>query len=201
MSQGIMIAVINYDTESAEKIGNILANMNIPFKITRTEEQIVNADKIILPDAANLKLAFRKLQFMNLLSLLKMVNKPILGIGTGVLFMCEFIDEECRTGLGFFPVNIQKWDKSQISEETKLMDCKLVSSAKSKLAHFNSCDIKHHLGKKYFVPVSNLTTAVAELHEKKITEMIEKNNYFGVCFDADTPNEVIDEVLLNFNKL
>ena len=71
-----MITIVNYDREASNSIAKILTDLEVVYKVSSKELDIISAKKLILPDGKDINIIFRKLQLLNLYSLLKMVNQP-----------------------------------------------------------------------------------------------------------------------------
>lgn len=102
-----MVVVLGYNKSENVFLNEELRKNKIDFKYSLLESKILNAEKIILPNPENFNTTYRKLNMMNLFSLLRMVKKPILGINNGFKFMCNQITDTCKNGLGFFDVDVE----------------------------------------------------------------------------------------------
>ncbi len=100
-----MIAIVDYG-ERPEYLLYRLEKLGIELKFTSVESEILAADRIILPDCRDLKKAVKRLHLLNLFSMLRMVKKPVLGIGNGFALMCEGTPVMNCEGLGFFPISV-----------------------------------------------------------------------------------------------
>ncbi|MCF8435292.1 MAG: hypothetical protein K9G57_00475 [Ignavibacteriales bacterium] len=95
-----MIAILNYSSTTAQNIRTILAKNGLDSIITLSEMEICKAEKIILPDTESIEHALKKLRITNLLNLLKILKKPVLGILSGSMIMCDEIDQLVMQGIG-----------------------------------------------------------------------------------------------------
>lgn len=100
-----MIVIVDYG-ERPEYLLYQLEKLGLPLKFTSVESEILAADRIILPDSKDLKRAVKRLHLLNLFSMLRMVKKPVLGIGNGFALMCEGTPVVNCEGLGFFPLSV-----------------------------------------------------------------------------------------------
>lgn len=100
-----MIVIVGYNRIKANEISDLLNSMNIENKISSNELDILKSDQIILPDSDGLGKIIRKCQLLNLYSVLKMLDKPILGIKLGGLIMHYYLPQSDLKGLGIFNIN------------------------------------------------------------------------------------------------
>ncbi|MEG2893660.1 MAG: imidazole glycerol phosphate synthase subunit HisH [Clostridium sp.] len=96
-----MIAIIDYGVGNIKSIYNSLQRLNIESVVTKDEDVINNADKIILPGVGAFKDAMASLENSGLIGCIKeniSKGKPTLGIclGMQVLFDRGFEDGECE---------------------------------------------------------------------------------------------------------
>ena len=83
-----MTAIIDYGERPAYLLYQ-LEKLGVDQKFTSVESEILAADRIILPDCSDIKKALKRLHLLNLFSMLKMIQKPVLGIANGFSLMCE----------------------------------------------------------------------------------------------------------------
>ncbi|MEG0694088.1 MAG: imidazole glycerol phosphate synthase subunit HisH, partial [Oscillospiraceae bacterium] len=107
-----MIAIIDYGVGNLKSIYNSLQRLGIDSVVTKDEEVINNADKIILPGVGAFKDAMASLEKSGLIKCIKenvKGGKPTLGIclGMQVLFDRGFEDGECK-GLSILEGDVVK---------------------------------------------------------------------------------------------
>ena len=101
-----MIAVVNYDRGKSIALGNIFKKLGFHYKLTKDEREICRCDKIILPDSTNIDSTIKKLQLLNLASVLRVLKKPILGINMGFAVLCKNIIGHNIEGLGLLNIDV-----------------------------------------------------------------------------------------------
>lgn len=99
-----MIAIIDYGVGNLYSLSSSLKHLNIETVITRNPEEIINADKIILPGVGAFSDAMKKLKDTGLVDLIidqVAKGKPLLGICLGMQLLFEESHEYGRhKGLG-----------------------------------------------------------------------------------------------------
>ncbi len=99
-----MIAIIDYGVGNLYSLSSSLKHLNIEAMITREPEEIIRADKIILPGVGAFEDAMSKLKETGLVNLIieqTAMGKPLLGICLGMQLLFEESHEYGRhKGLG-----------------------------------------------------------------------------------------------------
>lgn len=91
-----MIAVIDYDAGNLKSVEKALQHLGEEVVITRNHDEIVKADKVILPGVGAYGDAMEKLHYYQLVDTIKKVvakNTPLLGICLGLQLLFERSDE------------------------------------------------------------------------------------------------------------
>jgi glutamine amidotransferase len=109
-----MIAVIDYGMGNSGSILNMLAKVGAPAVLTRDAEQIVSADKLILPGVGAFDEGIERLESLGLLPVLneKVLRQgsPILGICLGMQLFADSSAEGLRKGLGWISGTCVRFD-------------------------------------------------------------------------------------------
>ena len=101
-----MLAIIDYGLGNLGSIANMLKVIGEKSVITNIKEEIMKADRIILPGVGSFDAGMRNLHDMVLYALLQNEangGKPILGICLGMQLLGRKSEEGKRSGLGLIP--------------------------------------------------------------------------------------------------
>ncbi len=190
-----MLAIIEYDKESAISLSEILNHFGIANIISCSEKEISLASGIILPHTNDLKLALRKLQLSNLYNFLKIIRKPILGVGNGSLLMLKNIKDKKFAGFGFFQADAAANHENYFSDNFCVIDKSLLVEYKyiSNEIEIKAPDITFHCNKsvKYEMQCKG----------KSLPLVFEFNHYYGVLIPVVTKNLFAKELFGKFNEL
>ena len=109
------IAVIDYGVGNVHSVYKKLLHLGVDVLVTSLSEEIVSADKIILPGIGNFGKAMQNMRAHNLVQTLHeevMVNKkPVLGICLGMQLMSKSSEEAPgETGLGWFDNEVVRFN-------------------------------------------------------------------------------------------
>jgi glutamine amidotransferase len=191
-----MVTIVAYNKHNSEFIKNLLGLKDFEIKISTLEKDIANSDKIILPDAINFNTAYRKLQFCNLFSLLRLINKPVLGINVGLHMMCNRILNKDKIGLGLFDFDTSYIDHKNENNKYKTGTVKLIG--KSHLIKNISDGAEVVISKQNFQPINNLTKSAILFEDSECTLTLENGNYFGVELNFEKNLFLGKQIIENF---
>lgn len=107
-----MIAVVDYGRGNLFSIGNALRHLEIPFMIAQHPEQILSAERILLPGVGAFGDAMQGLASRQLVEPLTKAARrgvPLLGICLGMQLLAETSDEfGGHTGLSLIPGHVTR---------------------------------------------------------------------------------------------
>lgn len=194
-----MIAIIDYGAGNVASVANAVADLDVDYKITDKEPVICNADKIIFPGVGEAKFAIRQLHMKNLINLLRIVKKPLLGICLGMQLLSEKSKEGNVLGLGIFPGSTEIFDKENVkvphmgwNKVKPIKDSKLFNGIKE--------DEFFYFAHSYYLPKNEFTIATTN-YDVEFACAIEKENYHGVQFHPEKSGEAGLKLLKNFCEM
>jgi imidazole glycerol-phosphate synthase subunit HisH len=194
-----MIALVQCENRKENVLADILKNFDVPFKITSNETDICNCDKVILCASGSTKQNMKQLHILNLFSMLRMIKKPILGIGLGVELMCDHTTGEEISCLGLFPVESNKFEE-EINFVSHSGLKKIEILQKSNLFNGIESGSEFYFSENYFMPQNKYTTSIVE-NGQTLSASVEKGNAFGVQFHPEKSGEKGLLLLKNFISL
>jgi len=108
-----MIAIIDYDAGNIKSVEKAIAFLGEDVVITRDKNQLLNADRVILPGVGNFGDCMEKLEKYNLIPVIKEITeseKPFLGICLGLQLLFEESDEAPGVkGLGILKGKVKRF--------------------------------------------------------------------------------------------
>lgn len=194
-----MIAVIDYGSGNIKSVTNALNDLQCKYIVTNHEKEICDAEKIIFPGVGEASYAVKRLHMLNLFTMLRVVNKPMLGICLGMQLLCEKSLEGNAACLGVFPGSTEifdekktkvphmGWNKVKIISDTQLFK-NIPDESFFYFAH------------SYYVPMNSFTIAYAN-YGNDFSAAIEKENYYGVQFHPEKSGKYGIQLLKNFIEL
>lgn len=193
-----MVLILGYNKSETEYLNKIFLKNNIEFKYSLLESHILKADKIILPHPLNFNSTYRRMNMSNLFSMLRIVDKPILGINNGFRLMCNQLLNNSKCGLGFFNIDVgvheNDLNNSNLDSGEIRIDksCKLVKSLKEKSVNFNS-ELQQESFECSKIIISSKNKNYSLLHETK--------NFYGLELDIEKNQGISEEIITKFIEL
>jgi len=194
-----MITIVDYGNPNCGEVADFLKQLTSDFNISNNEVDICQADKIIFPGTGDAKTAIRQLHLLNLFTVLRIVDKPMLGIGLGMQLMADYSIDGNLSCLGIFPGTTIKFNgnSSDLVNEGMLP----VHFKKDSLV-FKGIDNgeKFYFKHSYYIPPNELTTSISK-HNSEFTSSIEDKNCYAVQFHPEKSGEAGLKLLKNFINL
>lgn len=194
-----MITIVDYGDVCINEVAASISKITNDYKVSRNELDICGADKIILAGCGNAPAVMRKIQMLNLYSVLRVVKKPILGIGLGMQLMADYSTEGNFSCLGFFSGTAIKIDDA-IDESIYKGMHKLDICRQSTLFDGIDVNAEFFFNNSYYLPKSVLSTSTCQ-SVVNFCSSIENENAYGVQFHPEVSGEAGLKLLRNFIEM
>ena len=198
-----MIAIMDYGVGNLGSVLNAFKYLGYDAKITSDVNEIINADKVILPGVGAFDHAMKRFiekGFDKVMDILLEKNTPILGICVGMQMLFEYSYEYGKhKGLGILKGNIIKFDEKldkvpQIgwNEIKVLKENKLLDGVDGKYVYFVH---SYH--------VDSTEYAISETTYANVTypSAIHYKNIYATQFHPEKSGEVGLSILKKFGEL
>lgn len=193
-----MIGIIDYGAGNTASVENVLSQLGFNYKVVKTELEILNCQKIILPGVGEASFAIRRLHLNNLVNYLRIIKKPLLGICLGMQLLAESSEEGNVKCLGIIDCEVKKfqgdlkiphmgWNSIEIKSESKLL-------------HGIETGSYFYFAHSYYMEINQYAVATTN-YLVDFSSVIEKENYFGVQFHPEKSGEKGIQVIKNFVEL
>jgi glutamine amidotransferase len=192
-----MITIIDYGNTNSNEIAESIEKLSVEFVISNKEFDILKANKLILPDSKDISTSIKKLHLLNLFSILRIVEKPILGIGTGMHLMTKSFKDINAACLGCFPVEC-KTEETQQNMTVHEQSIKIIKA--TSLLNNISKEDKFYFEGNCFIPPNEFSTSIANIN-REIIASIEKEHLCGVQFKPERSGEPGLQILKNFSEI
>ena len=194
-----MITIVDYEDSCAIELGECISQLTSDFVVSNSEIDICRASKIIFPGNENASHAMKRIHLLNLFSVLRIIRKPILGIGLGMQLMADYSLEGNISCLGIFSGTAQKFENGNLGVINKGMQSVSIKR-ESKLFNGINNDERFYFHHTYYLPLSELTTSISK-HNTNFSASLEKNSSFGVQFHPEKSGDAGLQMLSNFINL
>ena len=202
------VLVLDYGMGNIFSVTKKLNRLKIDSVVSSSQDEILSADKIILPGVGHFGKAMENLKKLNLIDVLNhevlIKKKPILGICLGMQLMANKSEEGNVEGLGWIDADVVRfrindklkykvphtgWNQISISKESKLMH---------NIPNFSEFYFVHSYHFKTNNPVDILNETG---YENRFVSAIEKENIYGVQYHPEKSHDIGELLLKNFVSL
>ena len=201
-----VIAILDYDAGNLKSVEKAFRSLGHDIVITRDRDEILCADKVILPGVGAFGDAMDKLHKYNLVNTIYDVadkNIPFLGICLGLQLMFERSDEsDGVSGLGLLKGEILRIPKSGDLKIPHMGWNSLKIRENSRL--FNGIDQESYVYfvHSYYLKAADEAIVAATTHYSvDIHAAVENNNIFACQFHPEKSSDVGLKILSNFANL
>ena len=201
-----MIAIVDYGIGNIRAISNIYKRSNIPHVIASRPEQLMSADKALLPGVGAFDQAMNELEKSGMRQALDAFSleegKPILGICVGMQILARGSDEGALQGLGWIDGIVKRFDHSDFNQSTHLphMGWNTVAPIRT---HTLFEDIDLHTGcyflHSYYFSCNRQEDVLAVTdYGIEFASIVNKDNVYGVQFHPEKSHQAGIQLLVNF---
>ena len=199
------IVIVNYGMGNLNSVKKKLIHLNVNAIISSDVNDILAADKLILPGVGHFQKAMENLKKLNLLDTLNTAvhvkQKPILGICLGMQLMANKSEEGDVEGLGWIDADVVKFRvKDNLKYKVPHVGWNQINKLKESSLMKNIPELSEfYFVHSYHFQVNNNSDILNETeYEYKFSSAIEKNNIFGVQYHPEKSHDVGEQLLRNF---
>ena len=205
-----MIAIIDYGVGNIRAFTNIYRQLDIPIKIARSVEDLIDVSKIILPGVGAFDHAMEQLEQSGMRSRLDelVIQKkiPVIGVCVGMQMLAHSSDEGKLPGLGWIDASVKKFDENKISYSTHLphMGWNDVKPLKPINHLFDGLekDARFYFLHSYYFSCNQPQDDIAEAdYGGPYCCAINHENIYGVQFHPEKSHHYGVKLLENFSKI
>jgi glutamine amidotransferase len=203
-----MVTIINYGVGNLGSIRNMLSRIGVNSVISSVPDEIIAAEKLILPGVGNFDNGMEQLHKRNLIPLLnlKVIERqtPILGICLGAQLLSKSSEEGNSKGLGWINAKTVAFSKEKMQSNQKVphMGWSNISDFKqSKLFSNMYEDPRFYFVHSYHLIVDEPKECMVQAeYGYSFAAGIEKGNILGVQFHPEKSHKFGMKILENFVK-
>ena len=201
-----MIAIIDYDAGNIKSVEKAMLLLGQEVKITREKDELLNADKVILPGVGAFGDAMGKIRQYGLEEVIKEVVKketPFLGICLGLQLLFESSDETPGVeGLGILKGKILRIPDKEGLKIPHMGWNSLKFPKEGRLFKGLPEDSYVYFVHSYYLEAEeeSIVTATTE-YSTRIHASVEQGNVFACQFHPEKSSDVGIQILRNFVEL
>ena len=194
------VAIVNSGGANIASLTNALDRINVGSRLTTDAHEIQSASHVILPGVGAAADAMKKLQQLELTSVIRDLTQPVLGICLGMQLLVESSDEDNAICLGILsgtakalrasprvPVPHMGWSQILFDVNHPLLDG-IIETSYFYFLH------------SYAVPPAEYTIATAD-HGVPFSAILAERNFFAAQFHPERSSVAGSRLLQNFVRL
>lgn len=199
-----MITIIDYGAGNIGSIENMIKRVGGEAKISSLKEDILNAEKLILPGVGSFDYGMNKLNESGITDALqeKVINQktPILGICLGMQLMTQKSEEGKLPGLGWFDAEVKKFIPTEKKYKVPHMGWNLIDIKKqSPLFNEEEIERRFYFVHSYYVSSNKKEEVLTETNYiNTFVSGLSKDNIFGLQFHPEKSHKFGMEIIKNF---
>ena len=192
-----MIAIIKYNAGNISSVQNALIKLGYDSIITDNVNEILNADKVILPGVGEASSAMKHLKEKGLDKTILSLTQPILGICLGLQLMCKYSVEGNTDCLGIFDTAVKLFPPKELVPH---MGWNNFSEIKGALMGNIKLSDDVYFIHSYYAEISEDTTATCN-YILPFSAVMQKNNFYATQFHPEKSAKIGEQILKNFCTL
>jgi glutamine amidotransferase len=205
-----LIAIVNYGLGNIQAFANIYRRLNIRVTIATMPDELLGAEKIILPGVGAFDWAISSLDESGMRDclddLVMRQKRPVLGICVGMQMMARRSDEGKLAGLGWIDGEVKKFDENGFAVKTRLPHMgwnDLLPQRSDPLFRGMEKDARFYfLHSYYFSPqMADEVVGVTDYNGHLFASSVHSGNVFGVQFHPEKSHQWGIQLLKNFAEL
>jgi len=194
-----MVAIIDYNAGNTQSVIFALQRLGVEPVLTRDEETLRQADKVIFPGVGEASSTMAFLRELGLHEIIPSLTQPVLGVCLGMQLMCEYSDEGETHGLGIFPHRVLKFE-AEPTQKVPHMGWDNIIKLTGSLFTPDMENGYAYFVHSYYVPLGSDTAAVCD-YIMPFSAALQKDNFYGMQFHPEKSGPMGEQILKNFLDL
>ncbi|MFZ2340809.1 MAG: imidazole glycerol phosphate synthase subunit HisH [Bacteroidales bacterium] len=192
-----MIALLKYNAGNIQSVQNALTHLGYDSIVTDDKEELLAAEKVIIPGVGQARSAMKYLAERELDKLIMSLRQPVLGICLGLHLMCDYSDEGSVKCLGIFDAAVKKFPPF---DKVPHMGWNNFSALKGTLFRGVTADEDVYYVHSYYAEISDYTLAICD-YVLPFSAAMHRDNFYAVQFHPEKSADTGARILRNFLEL
>ncbi len=188
------VALINYNAGNTQSVIFALNRLGINPILTDNKDELLSADKVILPGVGHAKSAMEALRSKGLDVLIPQLTQPVLGVCLGQQLMCRFSGEGDTDCLGIFDLPVKLFPAQQ---KVPHMGWNTITDLKGDLFKgIEEGEYFYHVH-SYYIPMNEFAVATCD-YILPFATALQKDNFYAAQFHPEKSGKAGEQLLRNF---
>lgn len=194
------VAIVKYNAGNIRSVDCALRRLGVEAMITADEAMLRSADKVIFPGVGEAATTMDFLHTTGLDTVIKSMEKPLLGICLGMQLMCRYSDEGNVDCLNIFDVDVKRFQSERHEDKVPHMGWNTIEQTCSSLFRRFTKEEFVYFVHSFYVPVNEYTAAVTD-YILPFSAALHKGNFYATQFHPEKSGDVGERILKNFLEL
>ncbi len=194
------VAIVKYNAGNIRSVDCALRRLGVEAMITADEAMLRSADKVIFPGVGEAATTMDFLHTTGLDTVIKGMEKPLLGICLGMQLMCRHSDEGNVDCLNIFDVDVKRFQSERHEDKVPHMGWNTIEQTCSFLFRGFTKEEFVYFVHSFYVPVNEYTAAVTD-YILPFSAALHKGNFYATQFHPEKSGDVGERILKNFLEL
>ena len=202
------VVIIDYGMGNLYSVKRKFSKIGVDATISSNPDQVMAAQKIVLPGVGHFKKAVKNLKSSGLWDALNSAvlvhNVPVLGICLGMQLMAKHSEEGDTDGFGWFNANVIRFKvNDRLRYKIPHMGWNTVKALKAiPLFHDLPENSEFYFVHAYHCQSNDFSEVLTYTnYEYDFCSALEKENIFGLQYHPEKSHETGEQLLLNFIRL
>lgn len=194
------VAIVKYNAGNIRSMDCALRRLGVEATITADEAILRAADKVVFPGVGEAATTMDYLRATGLDTVVKSLEKPLLGICLGMQLMCRHSEEGNVDCLGIFDVDVKRFRSERHEDKVPHMGWNTLTQTCSPLFRDFTKDEFVYFVHSFYVPLNECTAAVTD-YILPFSAALHKDNFYATQFHPEKSGAVGERILRNFLEL
>ncbi|MES2827880.1 MAG: imidazole glycerol phosphate synthase subunit HisH [Bacteroidota bacterium] len=195
-----MIGIVNYGAGNIFSLTSALERLNLPYGMVNSEKELDEYSHIIIPGVGHAGTAMKKLEQTGLVSAIKALKKPVLGICVGMQLITEHSEEGDAAMLNIVPVKTRLFDKS-LGIKIPHMGWNSIQHQNNPLFEGIEDGVQFYFVHSYFIEYNPTFDIASANYGTTFSAAVQRNNFYGVQFHPEKSGYAGERLLKNFSNI
>lgn len=202
-----MIGIVDYGLGNVRAFENIYRRLGIAAMPVQTADDLIAADRLILPGVGAFDWAMARLVASGMMrALCRQVLEqrvPVLGVCVGMQIMADGSDEGTSAGLGWIPGRVERFREEWFNDRTHLPHMgwnDIDTEGDSPIFEGIQAPQYYFLHSYYFRPVDEVHVAARTRYGVRFAAALQHGNIWATQFHPEKSHDWGVQLLRNFAK-